>query len=638
MDKTTKPAWCKAGKMDCLFRFLPLILAVALWVVLSTYESALLFRVNELSVFLFDGQYFTDMMSAPAGMLHYVSSFFVQFFYYPALGAAIYVLMLYAVYALAVKVFSLQGSYRMLALLPVVAIVASNAQLGYWIFYLKQPGYYYMALLSTLLLLLALLVYRRMNEPLRMAVVVLWCVAGYPLAGAWALVGAVVMGCYSVASAVGDKRSPVMPAVTLLLAVAAAVAVPHIYYRYYTTVCTEYMYGAGLPITQWVHYYVKKVEHEESSYWHNVYLYWIPYIVLLLSVAGLCVVLALRSRLSEGKWTRVVVGLPVMLFILLFLWVFWYNDNNFRIENKQNKAMWERRWRDVSEYSRDAVEPTRQIVMNKNAALFKQGTAMGEMFSYPDGSSDILAPMAVHLTQTGGKMLYFQYGKFNFSYRWCMEDAVEYGWRYEYLKHAARSMLLAGEYRLTQRYVDILKRTLFYRGFASDIEKCIKDPSLIEKEREYAMPIQMACYPDNLGVDESFVEVYLTKEFRYIPDEASRMYLEVALMSAMIRKDVKAFWFALERYLNEYQPERLPKNLQEGVLLFLNLDKGETVSVGPAFVDRFISKAVQRRLEMFVGKTKQFKGMKEAEMAPHFKEYKDTYFYFYFFVRKIKTN
>jgi hypothetical protein len=398
------------------------------------------------------------------------------------------------------------------------------------------------------------------------------------------------------------------------------------------------MYGAGLPITQWVHYYVKKVEHEESSYWHNVYLYWIPYIVLLLFVAGLCVVLALRSRLSEGKWTRVVVGLPVMLFILLFLWVFWYNDNNFRIENKQNKAMWERRWRDVSEYSRDAVEPTRQIVMNKNVALFKQGTAMGEMFSYPDGSSDILAPMAVHLTQTGGKMLYFQYGKFNFSYRWCMEDAVEYGWRYEYLKHAARSMLLAGEYRLAQRYVDILKRTLFYRGFASDIEKCIKDPSLIEKEREYAMPIQMACYPDNLGVDESFVEVYLTKEFRYIPDEASRMYLEVALMSAMIRKDVKAFWFALERYLNEYQPERLPKNLQEGVLLFLNLDKGETVSVGPAFVDRFVSKAVQRRLEMFVGKTKQFKGMKEAEMAPHFKEYKDTYFYFYFFVRKIKTN
>ena len=31
--------------------------------------------------------------------------------------------------------------------------------------------------------------------------------------------------------------------------------------------------------------------------------------------------------------------------------------------------------------------------------------------------------------------------------------------------------------------------------------------------------------------------------------------------------------------------------------------------------------------------------MKEAEMAPYFKEdYGDTYFYFYFFVRKIKTN
>ena len=74
-------------------------------------------------------------------------------------------------------------------------------------------------------------------------------------------------------------------------------------------------------------------------------------------------------------------------------------------------------------------------------------------------------------------------------------------------------------------------------------------------------------------------------------------------------------------------------------MLFLNLDKGNTVKVAPEFIDRYVSKSVQRRLENFVSKTKKYKGMKETEMAPYFTdEYGDTYFYFYFFVRKIRTN
>jgi hypothetical protein len=277
--------------------------------------------------------------------------------------------------------------------------------------------------------------------------------------------------------------------------------------------------------------------------------------------------------------------------------------------------------------------------MNKNIALFKLGVAGNEMFSYPDGSKEIVAPMPVHLSQTGGKMVYFQYGKFNFSYRWSMEDAVEYGWRIEYLKHAVRSMLLSGEYRLAQRYIDILKRTMFYRGWAKDMEAYIANPELIEKTNDFNMPLQLSCYPDNLGVDESFVEAYLTKEFKFVPQEATPLFIEVALTSAMIRKDQQAFWYIFDRYLKDCNPAKLPKNYQEALLLFLNLDKGKTVNVAPEFIDRYVSKSVQRRLENFVAKTKKYKGIKEAEMAPYFTdEYGDTYFYFYFFVRKIRTN
>ena len=386
------------GKLGKTVNVLPLLFFVVLWVVLSTYESALLFRVNELSSFIFDNLFFERMMSKPAGLLHYVSSFLVQFFYYPALGAAIYVALLYAVYCLVVKVFNLSQNYKLLALVPVVALVASNVQLGYWIFYLKQPGYYYMALVATLLFLLALWLYKCLSEPLRVLFVVVWSVVGYPLFGTYALAAALLFGLYSVVTAIADGKKILLPAVTLLVALLAVGVVPQVFYKLYTSTTSEYLYGAGFPINQWVTSYVAKVEHEDSSYWYNTSVYWIPFVVLLLSFVGLCLYVAFRSRLCESSKVKFVVASSVVASTALLLCVFWYNDNNFRIENKQNKAMWDCRWRDVAEYAKEAGVPTRQVVMNKNIALFKLGTAGAEMFAYPDGSSDILAPMSVHLS------------------------------------------------------------------------------------------------------------------------------------------------------------------------------------------------------------------------------------------------
>ena len=63
---------------------------VMLWLLLVVFEQALLFRVNELDLFLFNKVYFNEMMAVPAGFLSYIASFMVQFFYYPVLGVLAY--------------------------------------------------------------------------------------------------------------------------------------------------------------------------------------------------------------------------------------------------------------------------------------------------------------------------------------------------------------------------------------------------------------------------------------------------------------------------------------------------------------------------------------------------------------------
>ena len=119
----------------------------------------------------------------------------------------------------------------------------------------------------------------------------------------------------------------------------------------------------------------------------------------------------------------------------------------------------------------------------------------------------------------------------------------------------------------------------------------------------------------------------------------SRLYVEASLASSLTRKDSRTFWFFLNYYVNELKVNRLPKHYQEAVLLFLNLDKGKTVQVPQAFIDRFVSKNTEAKMKSFMALVSKHKGKSELEMAPYFKDdFGDTYFYFYFFVRNIKTN
>ena len=849
---------------------------VAVWALLAFCESALLFRVNELSVFLYDDLFYEEMMSLPAGILYYVASWLVQFFYYPVLGATIYVALLALVYWLTYKVFGIPSRFRLLAMLPVVALLASNTQLGYWIYYIKIPGYYYVALLGVLVSLLAIWAVKRAHIYLKPLLIVAWVYFAFPCIGVYAIASGVVMGLHTLCRAIGGRRGAVpvvVSSVTLLVAAVAAYVVPPLYYQRYTTVPLEEIYRVGVPSSQWKSEYVpdnevklneasiikdingrigypvsrvltkfrlnidgsfsqkalntaksellsstdinrpvdgKKytftfvekdgdeyylydagdrlalarlekgtaipgsghftcvgdgkikemgsfkaqsgkylvwnrlqdtngerwvlalaaspsegysrctvvkmdktdkvqaaddlalfgvvnllifdnvykvsdgisplcvvgmsngelasspaamlndvhtsamridevgftpkpfpLEMQERSMWYNVLVYWVPFFLLMFSFVLLAMFAAIEPLCGGCRpgLLQPVLWLVGALLLAGFTSVFWYRNVNFRVENQQNRAMWNEEWSEVARLARNTDVPTRQVVMNKNLALLKLGVSGNEMFGYPEGSADIEASIPVRLAQTGGKMAYFQYGKFNFCYRWCVEDAVEYGWRIEYLKHAVRSMILSGEYRLAQRYIDILKKTTFYADWAASMEKYVQNPEEITRNREFLMPLNMTCYDDFLDVDESYVEAYLTKNLTNATEKMSRVYVESALVSALTRKDSKSFWFFLNYYVNELKASALPKHYQEAVLLFLNLDKGRTVQVPKGFIDKFISVGTNTKLNKFMQLVSQHKGKSEEEMAPYFKDdFGDSYFYFYFFVRNIKTN
>lgn len=653
---------------------------VVLWALLAFYESALLHRIDNLSLFLFNDVYFDDMTSVPAGLLSYIGCFLIQLFHYPPLGAAVYVLLLYLVYRLTRKVFDVSGNYALLAMVPVFALLASNTQLGYWIFYLKLPGYYFIAVVAVLVSLLAMWGFKKLGHLWRMPYLLVWTVVGYPLFGVYALFFSLLMGVTGISQALGRRKGWMFPAATFALSLVLAYFVPRYFYYYYT-VDSELVHYAGIPVLEWWFGALSESEYELKTFWSSMGVYRVPFYLLSVSFVLLAASLYLRTlRFSKNRFMKY---LPYTAFVLCMLFGvrYWYNDTNFRIENKQNLAMWEGDWNSVAEYAKETDAPTRMIVVNKNVAMLKKGLRQKGYFGAGDRCIEPNSPMGIRMQHIGGYDTYFHYGKMNYCYRWCMENSVEYGWRPEYLKNAVRSMIAAGEYKLAKRYINILKQTMFHASWALEMEKFIEKPELAKTSAELAQPVHLNNFTDLLATDVSIEEYLMTnvntaarrrelddfmckalierdadafKEYMGERKELSEIYWHSTLLMPLVKKDLNRFVFLINDYFqtkNLQDPSLwivLPKACQEALHLYKGIDKSNTLQVSPDFLKKiagdgsvfanFIQqyRTAQKNLSnKYPNITEKRKNAIIAELLK--KQYGETYYYYYFFVKDIKT-
>ena len=300
---------------------------IVVWVMLAFYESALLERIDAQSLFLYDTLFFKEMMSVPAGLLSYVGAFFTQFLAIPVAGATIFVALLFALYKTVKRVFAVSDSNSLWALLPSVLLLALNVQFGYWIFYIKFPGWYFVPLLGTLFSLFAIECYRKLSWKLSLPVILLLAIFGYPLFGVYAFFAALCMSVAGIADSVkaGNNKLLIFKGIApAVLAVILSVAVPYAWYYVYQSVIIEFMYTAGLPGYSW---------DPRREFTSTILTYWLPYMLLFVS---LLLYSALCTRLNgEGKSLRkTITMLVVALLSVAFVWFYWYKDCNFRIETQ----------------------------------------------------------------------------------------------------------------------------------------------------------------------------------------------------------------------------------------------------------------------------------------------------------------
>ena len=646
MALVTKNKW--EGLSGRLFNVLPYILTILLWLLLITQGRFFLKKVEDLSLFMFDWQYFNEAIRIPGGLLGALGSFFTQFLYLPWLGSLIWVLSLLITYALTVKAFNLPDQFKALAIIPIALFVIGNMSLGYGVFIMREQDHFFAPVLGYIASFIPLFAIKRTKTTgNRILLLVIWTVIGFPLLGTFALTGTLTAACVTLMDQqiLRGKRLYV-----LATGIALIILVPLVAYNFYTSYRLTDSWYLGLPSIS-------------EDLWTRAIR--TPFQLALLFLP----VMAIASHWFKENGKNIIFQSSIYIISVAAVWAFWFKDDNFRTELAMSEAIDRFEWQEVIDIYKRAVsshaksdakaysertaklkgvkdqntineiidayngrffEPTRTMVLYRDIALLKMDLALDEAFTMKDGGRPQKSRTQVPMVLQSGKQLYFQYGLPNLCYRWCIEDAVEHGWSIGTLKYMSMLSVLTGEKEMAMKFLNKLDKTLFHKKWSKD-NRITATTEQIAEITPYNKIIPLMCYEDNMTNDMGKCESHLIRHFsnNHLIETTSD-FNQASLLWAMRIQSIPVFWNKLILYLNSTPGNSIPRSIQEAIILYNSLEGQKE--------DLPVDQTVRNSYDTFTQYVERHPVRSLTESSyPYYQKFGKTFYYYYYFVRNLQT-
>ena len=634
----------------------PVLALVIIASLLLIFESDFLWKLQEENLFLNSKLFFKEQMVEPGGFLSWTGTWFTQFLFHPWMG----VLMLCAWWLLLMwlvkKAFRVSSRWMPVTVIPVLFLLVTIVEVGYWIYILKLRGFVFLGTIGTTAAVAMLWAFRALNEKftsqgtrstwvktlLLCLVVVVTCAAGYPLLGIYGL-GATLLMSLWVWRLEPHRLSALAVSLTGLLSVWL---VPLFFYRFvYYQINVENIYVARLPL-----FYVLE----------EYFSYYVPFLLLLAFFVVMVVLpnspapspspvvkeantpkakakgkraaspLPKKKRLGDGLLGMSILALLLLFAAAVYTYTYWFKDENFHHELAMQRCIDHLDWEGVlEEAAKQDDPPTRAVVMMRNLALAHLGRQGDEMYHYKNGCKKCDAPFDIRAINSVGDLVYFHYGMPNYCYRLCMERGVEFGWRAEQLKYMAWCSIANGEYQLASKYLGLLKQTMFHDTWAEHVCQLLEHPEDIAKSPEMEFATHMMHYDDELTADHNLVENFLMQRLMLSNYTDDPIFLEQVVFATMATKENKYFWPHLYNYSILYPDRKWPVHVQEAAMLFGTLDNKRNMDQWPT-----LTTAVKESYKRFNETASRLEGadwnVANETLYPLFG---NTYFYDYYMIR-----
>jgi len=324
-----------------------------------------------------------------------------------------------------------------------------------------------------------------------------------------------------------------------------------------------------------------------SEFYYNI-LTTIPAAILVLFTLPPLLMLIVHFVSIKEKNIRTALSVQIAAFAVL-CWLGFKSFANFEAEEimTYDYLVRNERWNDVLKYA-DKNPPRNFLSLAMlNLSLAKTEQMGNRMFSYDQhGINGLFLPFnREYVTAAMGNEILYHLGLTNASQEYafeCMETIPNMGKSARTIKRLAETNLINGQYKVSEKYLKLLEKTLFYRKWAkttmtflNDEEKINNDPDWGEK-RKFMVRNDYFFHVKNM-------EAVLNRMVKEHPD--NKMAFEYLMAFYMINKDLRNFINCIP-VMEKIQYKTVPVSYQEAIMYIIGLNNEDPMTNSPVYVSQ----------------------------------------------------
>ena len=510
------PIRMKKSLSNSLSKYGPWLLTVAFGLAVFLfwtfrYPFALTYQ-EQLQLFLFDGDYFCVRMAEPGGFARYIAEFLVQFYNGAAIGAAIIALLYMLAQRLTWRLMrsKSEGAYP-LSFLPVLMLWYAMGDESVMLTYT-------VALVIALGVMVALRKWIGWITAIILIPVLYWLIGPMVLLVAllmlpWTLMVAALI--YALALMLLSAHFLPFPMLRVMLGIS--------YYRFPET---------------------------------------LPYVLMAIPVV--VALLVWLSRKDYLKWVPAVPAIVVLLILGAFFIPRGFNAKKYELIEYDHLVRVQN-WNAIIAKAEKQMPDLPMSVSATNLALGMTNQLGDRAFDFYQRGSEGLLPKFERnfaTTQLTGE-IYFWLGLVNTAQRFAfeaMEAIPNYNKSARVVKRLAETNLINGQYKVAEKYLKMLEKTIFYRPWAQRTMAMLGNEKAINAHPIYGTLRQYRLQEDFLFSDRELDKICGQL---FVHNPQNQMAAQYLVMLPLLDNDMPRFMQYVQVVQNKINYN--PRHCQEGI-------------------------------------------------------------------------
>jgi len=324
-----------------------------------------------------------------------------------------------------------------------------------------------------------------------------------------------------------------------------------------------------------------------SEFYYNI-LTTIPTAILLLFVIPPLLTLLVHFIFTKEKYVKTALAFQMAFFVVL-AWFGFKSFANFEAEEimTYDYLVRNEQWKDVLKYA-DKNPPRNYLSLAMlNLSLAKTGQMGNRMFSYDQhGINGLFLPFnREYVTAIMGNEILYHLGLTNASQEYAfesMETIPDMGKSARVIKRLAETNLINGQYKVSEKYLKLLEKTIFYRKWAKNAMTVLNNEEKINNDPDWGEKRKFMVRNDYFFHIKN-IEAALNRMVKEHPD--NKMAFEYLMAFYMINKDMTNI-INLIPLMEKMGYSKVPASYQEAIMYIIGLNNEDPMTNSPAYVSR----------------------------------------------------